>query len=88
MLPTAMRPMWEAVAAGVTRPVADAARSVVREATNPTLQDQPGVVLGVDAKPSGDLTSHVTPQITVAVRELTERVLGEVRGERVQVGQP
>jgi NAD(P)-dependent dehydrogenase (short-subunit alcohol dehydrogenase family) len=69
MLPPAMRSMWDVIQQGVQRPAAEAARPILHAATAPDLS--PGTL--VDAE---QLRQHVTPEVTKAVRDLTERLLG------------
>lgn len=78
ILPLALRGLWDAIQAGLGS-AADAARPVVAAATDPSLDDTTGVVLGPDGTPSEDLLRFVTPEVSASVRTLTRRVLGSVR---------
>lgn len=78
ILPPALRGLWDAIQAGLGS-AADAARPVVAAATDPSLDDTTGVVLGPDGTPSEDLLRFVTPEVSASVRTLTRRVLGSVR---------
>ncbi|WP_191246141.1 SDR family NAD(P)-dependent oxidoreductase [Amycolatopsis deserti] len=73
ILPPALRPQWEQIRQAVRRPVAEAARSVVLAATEPSLAS--GVVLDPEGKPSEELTGALTDDLVAAAGDLTERVL-------------
>jgi NAD(P)-dependent dehydrogenase (short-subunit alcohol dehydrogenase family) len=78
ILPPALRPRWEVIRQGVQRPAAEAARSVVFAATDPSLNGVTGVVIDSGCSPSDALSAAVTPELTAAVRALTERTLKNV----------
>ncbi|WP_028924792.1 SDR family NAD(P)-dependent oxidoreductase [Pseudonocardia acaciae] len=76
ILPPALRPQWEQIQARVTeRPAAEAARSVVFAATDPSLDGATGLVIDADCAPTDALTGALTPDLMAAARALTERVL-------------
>ncbi|MEU2866451.1 SDR family NAD(P)-dependent oxidoreductase [Streptomyces mirabilis] len=75
ILPPALRPHWEQIRQGVQRPAADGARPVVFAATDPSLSDQTGLVIGDDCTTTNALTTALTPELITAVDALTERVL-------------
>ncbi|MCW2914655.1 MAG: short-chain dehydrogenase/reductase [Actinomycetia bacterium] len=75
ILPPQLRPHWDAIRKGVTRPVAEAARSVIFTATAPSLDGKTGLVIGQDSTPDDTLPAHLTPDIVTAAAALTERVL-------------
>lgn len=74
ILPPALRPHWQQIL-DLQRPAAEAARSVVFAATDPSLADRTGVVLDPECKPSDALTGAITPDLLAASQALTERVL-------------
>lgn len=74
ILPPALRPHWQQIL-DLQRPAAEAARSVVFAATDPSLADRTGVVLDPECQPSDALTGAITPDLLAASRALTERVL-------------
>ncbi len=73
ILPPALRPQWAQIQEAVRRPVAEAARSIVCAATDPSLPS--GTVLDAEGKPSEELTGALTDDLVAAARDLTERVL-------------
>lgn len=74
ILPPALRPHWQQIL-DLQRPAAEAARTVVFAATDPSLADRTGVVLDPECQPSDALTGAITPDLLAASRALTERVL-------------
>jgi NAD(P)-dependent dehydrogenase (short-subunit alcohol dehydrogenase family) len=75
ILPPALRPHWAQVHEGVQRPAADAARPIVFAATDPSLNDETGLVIDPECTRSDALTRAITPDLSAAVRALTEDVL-------------
>jgi NAD(P)-dependent dehydrogenase (short-subunit alcohol dehydrogenase family) len=75
ILPPPLRPHWEQIAQGVQRPAAEAARSIVFAATDPSLTGETGLVIDPECTPSDALTGALTPDLMAAARTLTERVL-------------
>jgi hypothetical protein len=52
ILPRQLRPHWDAIRQGVTRPVAEAARSVIFTTTAPSLDGKTGLVIGQNSTPA------------------------------------
>jgi hypothetical protein len=75
ILPPALREHWDQVRQGVRRPAAEAARSVLFAATDPSLAGQTGLVIDPDCSASATLAAALSPGLTVAVNALTERAL-------------
>jgi NAD(P)-dependent dehydrogenase (short-subunit alcohol dehydrogenase family) len=75
ILPPQLRPHWDAIKQGVTRPVAEAAQSVIFTATDPSLDGKTGLVIGQDSTPDDTLRTHLAPGIAAAAAGLTDRVL-------------
>jgi NAD(P)-dependent dehydrogenase (short-subunit alcohol dehydrogenase family) len=75
ILPPALREHWDQVREGVRRPPAEAARSVLFAATDPSLTGQTGLVIEPDCSASAALTAALTPGLAEAVNALTERAL-------------
>jgi NAD(P)-dependent dehydrogenase (short-subunit alcohol dehydrogenase family) len=78
ILPPPFRPHWEQIFQGAQRPAAEAARSVVFAATDPSLSSQTGLVIDPGCSPSDALTGALTPDLVEAARALTERTLRNV----------
>lgn len=74
ILSPALRPHWQQIL-DLQRPAAEAARSVVFAATDPSLAGRTGVVLDPECRPSDALTGAITPDLRAASQALTERVL-------------
>jgi NAD(P)-dependent dehydrogenase (short-subunit alcohol dehydrogenase family) len=74
ILPPALRPHWQQILE-MQRPAAEAARSVVFAATDPSLADRTGVVLDPECRPSDTLTGGITPAVRAASLALTARAL-------------
>jgi NAD(P)-dependent dehydrogenase (short-subunit alcohol dehydrogenase family) len=74
ILPPALRPHWQQIL-DLQVPAAEAARTVVFAATDPSLADRTGVVLDPECRPSDALTGAITPDLRAASQALTERVL-------------
>lgn len=74
ILPPALRSHWQQIL-DLQRPAAEAARTVVFAATDPSLADRTGVVLDPECRPSDTLTGAITPDLLAASQALTERVL-------------
>ncbi|WP_405058886.1 SDR family NAD(P)-dependent oxidoreductase [Kribbella sp. NBC_01505] len=72
LLPPEFRHLWGQIQDGL-RPADAGAPAIVAAATYnwPT-----GSVLGPDGRPSDDLVKYLTPEISAAVRSLTDRLLG------------
>jgi NAD(P)-dependent dehydrogenase (short-subunit alcohol dehydrogenase family) len=75
ILPPAQREHWDQVRQGVRRPAAEAARSVLFAATDPSLAGQTGLVIHPDCSASAALAATLSPGLTAAVNALTERAL-------------
>jgi NAD(P)-dependent dehydrogenase (short-subunit alcohol dehydrogenase family) len=75
ILPPALREHWDQVHQGVRRPAAEAARSVLFAATDPSLAGQTGLVIDPDCSASAALAATLSPGLTAAVNALTERAL-------------
>ncbi|MCO5973693.1 SDR family NAD(P)-dependent oxidoreductase [Actinoallomurus soli] len=80
ILPPPLRPHWEQIREGVQRPAAEAARSVVFAATDPSLSGETGLVIDPECSPSDALTGALTPDLMATVRALTERTLASGAG--------
>jgi NAD(P)-dependent dehydrogenase (short-subunit alcohol dehydrogenase family) len=74
ILPPALRPHWQQIL-DLQVPAAEAARTVVFAATDPSLADRTGVVLDPECRLSDALTGAITPDVLAASQALTERVL-------------
>ncbi|MFD2417889.1 SDR family NAD(P)-dependent oxidoreductase [Amycolatopsis pigmentata] len=79
ILPPALRPLWESIHRGVQRPAAEAARSIVFAATDPSLDDQTGLVIGPDCAATDYLATALTPEVIASARALTDRAMAIVR---------
>jgi NAD(P)-dependent dehydrogenase (short-subunit alcohol dehydrogenase family) len=77
ILPPALRPQWEQIRQAVQRPAAEGARPVVLAATDPSLSDRTGLVIGDDGTPTDALTVALTPDLVSAAAALTDRVLSK-----------
>lgn len=75
ILPAALREHWDQVRQGVQRPAAEAARSVLFAATDPSLAGETGLVIDSDCSPSDALAGALSPGLTAAVNALTGRAL-------------
>jgi NAD(P)-dependent dehydrogenase (short-subunit alcohol dehydrogenase family) len=83
ILPPALRSRWEYIRQGLqdpaAHPAAEAARSVVFAATDPSLDGETGLVIDPGCSPSDALTSALTPELMAAAHALTERTLKTIR---------
>ncbi|MDQ0378767.1 SDR family NAD(P)-dependent oxidoreductase [Amycolatopsis thermophila] len=75
ILPPPLRPQWDQIRQGVQRPAAEAARSIVFAATDPSLEGETGLVIDPGCRPSEALRSALTGELAAAATSLTERVL-------------
>jgi NAD(P)-dependent dehydrogenase (short-subunit alcohol dehydrogenase family) len=75
ILPPAVRFMWDQIWQGVQHPAAEAARSVVFAATDPSLSGETGLAIDPDCQASDALTGTLSSELTSAVGALTERTL-------------
>ncbi|WP_320784968.1 SDR family NAD(P)-dependent oxidoreductase [Streptomyces sp. CRN 30] len=75
ILPPELRPHWEQIREGVTRPLHLAVRGPLAAATGAVPAAGAGLVIGPAGEPDSTLLGSVTPEVTRAVRTWTEKLL-------------